>query len=689
MKRTTLIITGLFFYLPIVTAQQSGEDSLLLQEITVEAFRTHQTANKGTATVHILNRQTADGYNKLSLLSGMNTISGVRMEERSPGSYRLNIRGSSLRSPFGVRNVKVYWNNIPLTDPGGNTYFNQLAFNNFSRIEVVKGPPSSMYGAGTGGLVLLNSLYNWKPGADAEYITGSYNLQNILTSLRFGNNDACHEITYAHNQSSGYREQSKLRRDNFSWSSRYKVHEKYTISTGILYNDMYYQTPGALTRAEYDENPRAARPAAGGFPGAVNAKAAIIQKNITLGITNQYAFSRLISGTTTLYGSYTDLRNAAVRNYERRQEPHAGIRSTVDISLNNSFAQSMISAGVEWQRGYNNIRVSQNKNGNPDTLQTDDDVRQTASTLFVQAHTTLQKKWMLTAGLGLNKNSNHFTRLTSYPVKTITLTYPATLMPRFAIWRQLNTRGAVLLNISRGFSAPTTAELLPSTSILNTSLQAEKGWNYELTARYALLQQKLQVSITGFYFDMQNALVQKRDISGADYFENAGAIQQKGLEAQANYLYTTHNQFVKKIQTHIAYTLHDFTYGNYVNNNVNYKDHILPSVPKHSIAATIAIQTRTGIYLHSSWYYAGNIFLNDANTAAAPAYHLITGRLGYIVPLTTHQLNIYAGIDNILNEKYSLGNDINAAAGRYFNAAPGRNFYIGIAWNRDKKTTQR
>lgn len=689
MKRSILIITGLFFYLPFITAQQSGGDSLLLEEVTVEAFRTHQTANKGTATVHILNRQTADGYNKLSLLSGMNTISGVRMEERSPGSYRLNIRGSSLRSPFGVRNVKVYWNNIPLTDPGGNTYFNQLAFNNFSKIEVVKGPPSSMYGAGTGGLVLLSSLHNWKPGADAEYITGSYNLQNILTSLRFGNNDVRHEITYAHNQSNGYREQSKLRKDNFSWSSRYKVHEKYTISTGILYNDMYYQTPGALTQAEYDANPRAARPAAGGFPGAVQARAAIFQKNITLGITNQYTFTKLISGTTTLYGSYTDLRNAAVRNYERRQEPHAGVRSTIDIHLNNSFTQSIISAGAEWQRGYNNIRVSQNKNGNPDTLQTDDDVRQTAYTVFVQAHTILQKKWMLTAGLGLNKNSNDFTRVNNYPVKTITLTYPATLMPRFAVWRELNSKGAILLNISRGFSAPTTAELLPSTSILNTALQAEKGWNYELTTRYAFLLQKLQVSITGFYFDMQNALVQKRDISGADYFENAGAIQQKGIETQANYLYAVNNQFIKKVQTSIAYTFHDFTYGNYVNNNVNYKSHTLPSVPKHSIAATVIVQTLAGIYLHGSWYYADNIFLNDANTAIAPAYHLIGARSGYTLPLATHQLNIYAGIDNILNEKYSLGNDINAAAGRYFNAAPGRNFYIGIAWSWDKKPAER
>jgi iron complex outermembrane receptor protein len=47
-------------------------------------------------------------------------------------------------------------------------------------------------------------------------------------------------------------------------------------------------------------------------------------------------------------------------------------------------------------------------------------------------------------------------------------------------------------------------------------------------------------------------------------------------------------------------------------------------------------------------------------------------------------LDFYTGADNLLNETYSLGNDINAAAGRYYNAAPQRNYYAGISfqWNK-------
>jgi len=45
--------------------------------------------------------------------------------------------------------------------------------------------------------------------------------------------------------------------------------------------------------------------------------------------------------------------------------------------------------------------------------------------------------------------------------------------------------------------------------------------------------------------------------------------------------------------------------------------------------------------------------------------------------LNKHSINVFAGADNLLNEVYSLGNDINALGSRYFNPAPERNYYAG------------
>jgi iron complex outermembrane receptor protein len=44
------------------------------------------------------------------------------------------------------------------------------------------------------------------------------------------------------------------------------------------------------------------------------------------------------------------------------------------------------------------------------------------------------------------------------------------------------------------------------------------------------------------------------------------------------------------------------------------------------------------------------------------------------------KLNFYAGADNLLDEVYSLGNDINDPRGRYYNTAAPRNYYAGISF---------
>ena len=278
MKRTILLSLPLFACV-LTYAQADPDSSKTMDEVIIKSFEHNRRSGNTVSIVKVLAINNADRYNKTSIVNGMNTIAGVRMEERSPGSYRINMRGSSLRSPFGVRNVKVYFNGIPLTDAGGNTYFNQLAYNNFSHIELFKGPAGSLYGAGTGGLIMLYGLDQWQPGVSVEYVTGTYDLQNVFASARFGNPDSRNQFTYAHNQSDGYRIQSAMRRDNITWQSVLQSSEKNKISASLLFTDMYYQTPGALTLTEYNTNPKAARPAGGGFPSAVDAKAAIFQKN--------------------------------------------------------------------------------------------------------------------------------------------------------------------------------------------------------------------------------------------------------------------------------------------------------------------------------------------------------------------------------------------------------------------------
>src|SRR5688500_10636446 len=215
------------FFLFSYSQNTTPDTSQTLEEVIIKALESNRSLEKSPAAISHVGKPKLERFNNSNILPAINSTPGVRMEERSPGSYRLNIRGSTLRSPFGVRNVKVYWNGIPFTDPGGNTYLNQLSFYNANSIEVLKGPASSLYGAGTGGAVLINSLPNDRPaGINLQYATGSFNLQNINAQVTTGNSDHNNTFGYTHQSSDGYRQHTRMRRDVATWETQFKASDK-------------------------------------------------------------------------------------------------------------------------------------------------------------------------------------------------------------------------------------------------------------------------------------------------------------------------------------------------------------------------------------------------------------------------------------------------------------------------------
>ncbi|GAB3005441.1 hypothetical protein GCM10027051_00370 [Niabella terrae] len=659
-----------------IQAQEMPDDSIqALAPVTVKAFAQEQ--NRSTAA---LSELVPVAGPRTSLVADFNAITGVRMEERSPGSYRINIRGSSLRSPFGVRNVKIYWNDIPLTDPGGGSYFNQLAYNNFTGIQVFKGPASSMYGAGTGGLILIRNQPTGNDFARLEFTGGSFGMQQLLLTAGSSGKKLASKLSYARQKMTGYRRHSALHKDNISWTGRAMLSPTQELEASVLYTDMYYQTPGALNVEQYQSDPRSARPASGSFPSAADARAAIDQRNFTAGITYRQDFHRGWTNQTTLYGAYNQVLNPAIRNYETRYEPHYGGRTLLRHIHRTGTEDSLVwTAGGEWQQGDYRIRVQGNKAGHPDTLQTYDRVKSNGYSLFTQAVYVDGTGWTYAAGLSFNRSRIGFTRLSELPIRRQPFVFGNELAPRFSVSRRWKRDWVLLATVARGYAPPAIAELLPSTGRINTSLRAEKGWNYELTANRRLWQY-LQLEGTVYHFNLRHALVQRRDESGADYFANAGRIRQTGAEFSSSYFFNP--GWLPLLQTgylRLGYTWSHFRYQDYINDSGDFSGNTLPGVPARAVTAVLDLQLDPGWYINLNYYGASKLWLNEANTAETAPYHLLGLKLGYKARWGPCQLDLNLGADNLLNETYSLGNDINAVAGRYYNAAPLRNYFAGLA----------
>ncbi|SEA42530.1 TonB-dependent receptor plug domain-containing protein [Psychroflexus halocasei] len=130
-----------------------------LKSVDIIAYFSKQPILELTSAGESISTNLIETQQNTSLLPSLNTVSGLRMEERSPGSYRLAMRGSLIRSPFGVRNIKIYLDEFVLTDAGGNTYLNLIDPASLSSVNILKGPDGSLYGANSGcNLMVLASI---------------------------------------------------------------------------------------------------------------------------------------------------------------------------------------------------------------------------------------------------------------------------------------------------------------------------------------------------------------------------------------------------------------------------------------------------------------------------------------------------------------------------------------------------
>jgi len=680
-----LFITVLAFFISFCgSAQQTRIDSIqMLDEIMVHAFEYEKPIKDIPTAVSVYKKRDFDRYNNTSLLPVLNSAAGVRMEERSPGSYRLSVRGSSLRSPFGIRNVKIYWNDLPFTDPGGNTYLNILDFSSIGTAEVIKGPGASLYGAGTGGVLLLNSS---RPNYNQQQIQLSTTIADFGTkrvNVGFQNSSEKFNSTiqYARQQSDGYRVQSKMRRDVFTVQGNLKVDTDRIVSINLLYADLYYQTPGALTKIQYDTLPEQARPAAGPNRGAVEQNAAIYNKTFYTAISQEYQIDHHWSNRTGAYGTFTKFENSAIRNYERKTEQSFGMRSVTTYVISSL----KINIGGEYQYGFSPIRIYDNNSGLVGANQSDDEITSTSSLVFAQFNSELAYNFFITAGASYNFYTIDFNRLlpsTTHAKRNFTPVFS----PRIAVLKKLTDLFSVYGSFSQGFSPPTVADLYPSTAVFDQTLQPERGNNFEAGIKGSVLNKSLTFDLAAYTFQLKQTIVSRRDTTKAgdpEYFINAGSTVQKGLEVNVSWSpQLTKQSLFNDVRLWSGYTLNHFRFKDYIQGIDTLIGKKLTGTPSNTWVAGLDLQTRIGVYANVTFNYVDRIPLNDANSVFANAYTLLAARIGYrvlfneIIPL-----DIFCGVDNAFNAKYSLGNDLNAVGNRFYNAAPSQNFFVGLKAN--------
>ncbi|CAM4379963.1 iron complex outermembrane recepter protein [Pedobacter westerhofensis] len=667
---------------------QLDADESNLNEVRVTGFAGNRTKKETAGAIALITSKDINRGSGMSFQQALNAIPGVRMDQSTLSEARISIRGNGVRSSFGLRNIKVYLNDIPVTEADGTTRIEALDVNSIGRAEVIKGPASSIYGAGTGGVInfqLQRSPYG-EQSFEASALAGSYGLHRLAATYRSGGDQINSYVSYGWQEYDGYRQHSNDMRRFLSGNFQLFPSNKRIITLLLNRTTQYSQIPGSLTASQVEADPKQAN------ASNLDKQAGRYQTWTRVGLGQQYKFNDQFSNSTSVFTYSYDLNHPLPYAYLRNFYQSYGGRTSFTYEPAFTVLPTKFIVGTEFNQGLTKGTQYVNNKGQEGALTANIDYRNTLYSLFYQSETQLGSQTLLT--LGLSYNSLKYD-VSNYliPAQSGIKDFKPQATPRIALSHNFSEALSLHASVSSGFSPPSSSEVKNVDGSINPNLQAEKAVNYEINAKGNLFHSRFSYDLAVFKMDMKGELIAQSVQQGITIYNNAGKTTHNGAELALSWqaLKPDDQNAIASLRPFVALTYSDFTFKDYqVLNAANqvtatYNGNELTGVAPWVLSAGLDVETRLGLYVNLNYYYNDRMPLNDSNTDYNKSYGVAGAKVGYKRKLgLSFEMNIYGGLDNIFDESYSSIISLNAAAASggqpaYFNPSPKRNGYAGLS----------
>ncbi|MFD1771185.1 TonB-dependent receptor domain-containing protein [Sphingobacterium suaedae] len=666
---------------------QLEPDPVSLNEVRISAYGIHKTTKETAGSIAILHTAQIQQGNGTSLQSALNSVPGVNMDQSTLSESRISIRGNGTRAQWGIRNIKIYMNDIPVTEADGTSRIEALDVNDIGQVEIIKGPASSIYGAGTGGVInfrMQRSPYA-EQSMELSSLVGSYGLTRLAATYRNGGDKINSYLSYGWQQFDGYRAHNNDMRRFIAGNFQFFPSKNRTVTLLVNRTTQHTQIPGALSREQMEADPRQAS------ASNVEKQAGRYQNWTRIGAGQQYQFNDQLTNSSSIFTYFYDLDHPLAYAYIRNYYQSYGGRTRFTYNPHFSVLPTVFTVGGEFNQA--NTKGSQyvNEKGKEGALNGNTDYKNTLYSIFYQSETNITARTTLALGVSLN-GLTYDVHDYLLPERSGVKKFRTQASPRVALSHHFSEWLSLHASVSSGFSPPTGSEIKNVDGSINPTLQAEKGINYELNAKGNILKSRLSYDLALFKMDVKGELIAQSVQQGITVYNNAGRTSHNGAELSLSYvaLQESDGNWVSLLRPYAALTYSHFRYDDYKTRDSDgqvsaiYDGNNLVGISPWVVNTGVNVETREGIFLNGSYFFRDRLPLDDANTAYNASYQVVNAKVGYKKTIAEHLgLSIYAGLDNITNERYSSLTALNAVAygggsPAYFQPALPRNGYGGL-----------
>lgn len=620
---------------------------------------------------------------------------GVVANERQnyAQDLQISIRGFGARATFGVRGIRLIADGIPLTMPDGQSQAANIDLSTAQRIEVLRGPFSSLYGNSSGGVINVIT----EDGPEQHTLTGAAWLGDFGSSrvgFKAGGQEG--DINYIFNvarfDTDGYREHSAATRDTVNSKLRFDVRDDTRVTVIANYlNQPETQDPRGLTQQQVTQDPTQAG------DGTIQFNTRKSVENAQTGAVLEHQVSAQDSVRIMGYGGMR-----TVEQYLGFGAPGRGVigldRDFYGLDLRWSRQGELGSKPLTFTVGlnYDNMEERRNSwtndNGNKGALGRDEDNRVYNFDQFVQAEWLLSERWSVSGGV---RNSEVKFESVDYfitgpnPDDSGNISFSEVTPVVGAVFK-VNPVFNLYANAGRGFETPTFAELAYSSTDgsvtgLNFDLKAATSNNYEVGAK-AFVGANTLINAALFMIDTKNEVVVFSNAGGRSVYQNIDSTSREGIELAVD------SRFGEGFSGRFAYTYLDATFDNAFGSCIGFcstaagpntlvpAGNKIPGIPANIVYGEIAWGSEPlGMATAVEARWVDKVYANDINDEFADAYTVVNWRLGFEQNSQGWRFTQFARIDNILDEQYVGSVIVNDSGRRYYEPSPGRNFTVGAS----------
>ncbi len=602
----------------------------------------------------------------------LNLVPGVRLERRTmAGGQRITIRGYGTRSNFDGSGYKAYLNGIPITDAEGVTVLDDVDFATLGRVDVVRGPSSSLFGAGIGGVVNFYTLRPERSGttAEQEVLSGQDGLLRSDTRLTSATGGSSLVLNYGHQGYDSYRVHSGSRKDFATFVGDFRPSDRRTISTYLAYSHSRDDRAGQLDSARFFTHQNA------GEALYLNNDAHVDMEGFRAGVTHSYRVSDALEPVVTAYYSGTTREDVFAAGVNPKSGQTFGARAVA----NTRFAPSALggraltgTTGAEFEKtnvfvkgyGYTNTVLG--------GITSDLETHTMQYNAFSQWDLALPADLTLTGGASVNfieyaivdrlANTANPTRKSVSGRKT----YDPVVTPRVALRKSFGDALSAYASVSQGYTPATSSDaVIQFTGQANEGLKPERGTLYEVGTKGSVVGRRLSYQLALFDLRVRDKLVSQGVFNATGtqlyaYTVNGGDQSNKGLELAAAFAVVDRPaEPVTAVRPFVSYSHSDFTYTNFKSDNnnnartVNYSGNRVVGVPKNVLAGGVDVGVRGGGYANVTVEHRDGQPITYDNLRNAPAYTLLNAKLGVARDVgRSFTVDAYVGGNNLTGALY-------------------------------------